>query len=111
MLYSKTTNGFYDPAINFNIPEDVVEISAERHKELMQGQASGKIIKSDDKGFPELADKPPLTEEELKKINNDKFRQYLKDTDWYVTRKLETGVEIPEEISEARANARLSILE
>lgn len=32
---------------------------------------------------------------------------YLASTDWYVTRKLETGVEIPEEVSRLRAEARL----
>ena len=32
---------------------------------------------------------------------------YLASTDWYVTRKLETGVEIPEEVSKLRAEARL----
>ena len=32
---------------------------------------------------------------------------YLASTDWYVTRKAETGVEIPEEVSKLRAEARL----
>lgn len=32
---------------------------------------------------------------------------YLANTDWYVTRKAETGVEIPEEVSRLRAEARL----
>ena len=32
---------------------------------------------------------------------------YLASTDWYVTRKAETGVEIPEEVSIKRAEARL----
>ena len=32
---------------------------------------------------------------------------YLASTDWYVTRKAETGVEIPEEVSRLRAEARL----
>lgn len=31
---------------------------------------------------------------------------YLKDTDWYATRLLETGKEIPEDIKTARAAAR-----
>ena len=32
---------------------------------------------------------------------------YLASTDWYVTRKAETGVDIPEEVSKLRAEARL----
>ena len=32
---------------------------------------------------------------------------YLASTDWYITRKAETGVEIPEEVSRLRAEARL----
>ena len=32
---------------------------------------------------------------------------YLASTDWYVTRKAETGVDIPEEVSRLRAEARL----
>lgn len=33
--------------------------------------------------------------------------KYLFETDWYVTRKIETGEEIPEEILQKRAEARL----
>ena len=36
-----------------------------------------------------------------------KAKQYLIDTDWYVARKVETGVEIPEEILAKRTQARL----
>lgn len=34
-------------------------------------------------------------------------KQYLKDTDWYATRKAETGTAIPEDILTKRAQARL----
>jgi len=33
--------------------------------------------------------------------------QYLKDTDWFVVRKSETGKEIPADILEARQKARI----
>lgn len=33
--------------------------------------------------------------------------KYLADTDWYVTRKMETGVEIPLDVLTKRAEARL----
>lgn len=60
-------------------------------------------------------EKPPTPEPE-KQISeqektNAKARRYLATTDWYVIRKMETGVEIPEDISAARVAARLSIVE
>ena len=35
--------------------------------------------------------------------------QYLRNTDWYTSRKAETGTAIPEDVSAARAAARLAI--
>ena len=50
------------------------------------------------------------TAEELLAYELDQRKQealnYLASTDWYVTRKLETGVEIPEDVSVKRAEAR-----
>lgn len=56
MFYSKSTNGFYDPSINDNIPPDSVEITEQEWKSLLSGQADGQIIKSNDDGFPVLGD-------------------------------------------------------
>ena len=36
---------------------------------------------------------------------------YLKETDWYVTRKADAGTAIPDDITAARALARSSIVE
>ena len=56
---------------------------------------------------------PEFTEEELTQIELNKniaeALSYLESTDWYVTRKLETGVDIPVEISAKRAEARLIV--
>jgi hypothetical protein len=41
---------------------------------------------------------------------NLESRVYLADTDWYVIRKSETGVAIPQDILDARAASRLSIV-
>jgi hypothetical protein len=66
MFYSKTTGGFYDSAIHGDsIPVDSVEISAEQHAALIEGQSQGKRIVADENGFPVLADPPPPTEAEL----------------------------------------------
>ena len=54
---------------------------------------------------------PEFTAEELAKqelqIKIQEALVYLNNTDWYVTRKMETGVEIPEEVTIKRAEARL----
>lgn len=51
-----------------------------------------------------------FTEEQLAEIEAQTARltakQYLRDTDWYVVRHAETGVEVPEEITQKRAEAR-----
>lgn len=38
-----------------------------------------------------------------------KLLKFLNDTDWYVSRFTETGVEIPEDVKEKRAEARKEI--
>jgi hypothetical protein len=60
MFYSKSTGGFYDAEIHGSaIPSDVVEITAEQHAELLEGQSAGKVITADTNGFPVLFDPPP----------------------------------------------------
>lgn len=57
--------------------------------------------------------------EVLEQIEADKIqqeinissRQYLKNTDWYIIRNIETGAETPIDILEKRAEARLKIVE
>lgn len=109
-FYSASANGFFDDEINAAIPEDAIEISEEYYAELFAGQASGKIIVADDTGYPRIEDRPAPTPEEQIQINNAKARQYLAETDWYVIRRTETGDEIPQEILDRRAAARLSIV-
>lgn len=53
MLYAKSTNGFYDPAIHgTNIPADAVEISHALYVSLFEDQAAGKCIQADANGYP-----------------------------------------------------------
>lgn len=68
MFYSKSTGGFYDPAIHGNnIPAGAVEISSADHAELMVAQSSGKVIATNPKGYPIAIDppKPKRTKESL----------------------------------------------
>lgn len=66
MFTSKTTRGFYDAAIHGdNMPDDVVEITAEEHAALLDGQSHGKIIDFNDSGFPVLREPDPATAEQI----------------------------------------------
>ena len=66
MFYSKQTGGFYSREIHCdNIPSDAVEISAEDHAALLEGQSQGKIISADKNGKPVLKDPPPPIPEQI----------------------------------------------
>jgi hypothetical protein len=86
ILYSKSTNGFYDPEINTIIPEDVIEIAAEVHSALISGQATGKIISPNEMGFPVLVDAPVATNEQLIAAIDTKVAALLAATDWVIDR-------------------------
>ena len=95
MFASKSTRGFYDVTIHASMPEDVVEISAENHAELLAGQSAGKVIAWGDDGYPVLVDPPPLTPEEAAEIERAWRDAKLAATDGVVTRhrdELEEGI-------------------
>jgi len=71
MFFSKATGGFYATAIHGEaIPAGAVEITAEEHVALLEGQSSGKRIVADAEGRPVLADPPAPTLDELKAAKN-----------------------------------------
>jgi hypothetical protein len=61
MLYSKSTNGFYDAAIHKpdQIPGDAVTISGADYRALLAGQEQGRIIAPGAGVRPVLADRGP----------------------------------------------------
>lgn len=65
MFASKTTRSFYDASINTSMPDDVVEISAENHADLLSGQSEGKVIAWGDDGYPILIDPPAKSLEQM----------------------------------------------
>ena len=66
MFYSASTSGFYIPAIHGSaIPPDAVEITAEAHAALIEGQAQGAQIMPGTGGAPVLLWPTPPTEAEL----------------------------------------------
>lgn len=73
--YSASNKGFYalslKPAYEASQsgwPADAIEVSDEIYSALLVGQATGKVITTDSKGKPILADPPPLTTEELQAL-------------------------------------------
>jgi hypothetical protein len=70
LFSSKTSGGFYDDFIHSvaQIPEDAVEITRERHTELLEGQSLGKRISSGEDGYPILVDPPAQSPESLATI-------------------------------------------
>jgi hypothetical protein len=66
MFYSASTLGFYVPEVHGDsMPEDAIEITAEEHAAILEAQATGKILSSDEDGRPVLLDKPLPTTAEL----------------------------------------------
>ena len=90
MKYYKDLNNelYVDPIIENHV--GLIEITEIEFKELV-----------------ELKLKP--TSEQHLTQQKVEARQYLNDTDWYATRKMETGVEIPEDVTIKRAEARALI--
>lgn len=64
VFFSPSTGGFY-PGAPYGEVGDEVEISAERHQQLIAGQMQGKVIAASADGFPVLADPPPPSKAEL----------------------------------------------
>jgi hypothetical protein len=86
MFYSKTTSGFYESSFGTNLPSDLVEITREYWIELLDGQSMGKIISSNDEGYPVLIDPPPPSAAELEAIERIWRNNQLAATDSAVSR-------------------------
>lgn len=71
IFFNSITNGFYDSNIS-EIPENSIEITAERHKNLLELQSAGHVIRPDEHGNP-VATEPILTPEEI--IAKNKLEQ------------------------------------
>ena len=52
---------------------------------------------------------PQPSEAELKQSRIAELESYLASTDWYAIRESETGIDIPADIKQARADARTEI--
>ena len=65
----------------------------------------------EDSDIPEAERMTPPTAKQIKEGEANQLKlnakKYLKDTDWYVSRKAETGKDIPSDILDKRAQARI----
>ena len=87
MYYSKSTGGFYSREIHGdNIPADAVEITPEQHAALMAGQAEGKVIAADEKGYPVLQDPPQPTTEQLADTARAERDRLIESVRWRIER-------------------------
>lgn len=74
-------NGFFDSTF-CEPPEDAVAITDEFHQQLLEGQANGGVIYTDDKGEPYVAaSKGPSEEEQLARCSAYAGKM-LAATDW-----------------------------
>lgn len=82
MYASKTTRGFYAPAIHGeNMPADAVEITTEQHAALLVGQSQGRLIDFGDDGYPFLADQPPPPPLTLEQVHGQRQAAYAAESD------------------------------
>lgn len=95
ILYSKTTNGFYDTSINASdIADDALEISPERHAALLVAQAEGMIIMAGNDGLPSVRT-PALSRQDRSNCARTKRDALLHESDWVILRWLERGAKPP----------------
>ena len=92
-------------------PLDGVDVDEATFLEFTARPLDGKQIGVGEAGGPCWVDTPPPTAEVLQAWASAEARSYLLSTDWYVIRQQETGQEVPEGISSARAEARTRVID
>lgn len=94
LLFSPAACAFFDTFIHGeNIPGDCVEITREKHVELMAAQAAGKVISADETGAPVAVDAPPPNADDFKV----QARIALEQSDLVGLRCFKAGVKFPKE--------------
>lgn len=99
MLYSPSSRGFYVEGMI--VPDDAVQITAERHAELIAGQDAGQEIVPGPDGLPVLISPRPDAAACRAERN-----QRLAASDWMVIRSIETGEPLPSEVIRYRQALR-----
>ena len=76
VFFSAAKGGFYIDTVHDCIPDDAVEISAERHAELLRDQAAGGRISADADGRPVIGNHPEPSQED-RALNARRVRTQL----------------------------------
>ena len=76
-------------------------VEYEPYQELIDSGADIKWITSEEKSAHEL--------QQVKDAVNQEAKAYLASTDWYVMRKFDSGEPMPEDVRDARAEARAKV--
>ena len=97
--YSSQTKCLYMDGIP---PDGSVEITKTYYQESITGMQNGKVIVSNEKGYPILVDAPPFTSEQNKAV----AQAYLTSTDYMMTADYDKDTT---EVKVLRANARVVI--
>ena len=88
-----------------NLKDTVIDKSNDDYKDFPDSTDGQVYISGNEKEGWRTRDNRTL--DELKVLTRDQeAKQYLKDTDWYVTRFIETQTPIPEQIVQSRKEAR-----
>jgi hypothetical protein len=116
-IYSPSKNTFYPPEFRDDYeasgtwPDDGIEVDDEIFHAVVSNRPLDKIMVCDEDGYPCLADRPAPTTAELQAQTNAEARAYLAETDWYISRKAETGKAVPADILTERAAARARVVD
>lgn len=99
MRYSKSTGGFYDPAIHTpaQIPADAVDVGEVEYERLLAGQSAGQRIVGDAAGKPMLVVPTPTPDEALAGLRRARDAA-LRESDADVLRRLERGEPVPADL-------------
>lgn len=81
-LYSPSARGFFIEAAGIEAPADAVEVTAERHAELMDAQAGGLCIVPGEDGAPIAAEQPAPSAELAMQLLRDKRARLLRQSDF-----------------------------
>ena len=78
MRYSASRNGFFPTDIDYpDLPSDLVSITDELWRQLLDGQSQGGRIAPDENGYPALYPQLPLTQEEIFAVNATKKQSLM----------------------------------
>lgn len=82
LKYSPSAGGFFDTDIHGDaIPDDAVDVTHERHRELMTAQAAGLVIRAGVDGAPVAQQPPPASPEQIAAARKVQIQADLKSID------------------------------